>query len=89
MPANGGDSVYHANAKPGDLKFVDVNGDNTITVEDKTYLGDPIPDITMGLTLGFNYKNIDFNLSSFASLGNDLVRDYERKDLYSNKTICC
>ena len=85
VPANGGDSVYHANAKPGDLKFVDVNGDNTITVEDKTYLGDPIPDITMGLTLGFNYKNIDFNLSSFASLGNDLVRDYERKNLYSNK----
>ena len=84
-PANGGDSVYHANAKPGDLKYVDVNGDNTITVEDKTYLGDPIPDITMGLTLGFNYKNIDFNLSSFASLGNDLVRDYERKNLYSNK----
>ena len=39
----------------------------------------------MGLTLGFNYKNIDFNLSSFASLGNDLVRDYERKNLYSNK----
>lgn len=84
-PANGGDSVYHANAKPGDLKYVDVNGDNTITVEDKTYLGDPIPDITMGLTLGFNFKNIDFNLSSFASLGNDLVRDYERKNLYSNK----
>ena len=85
VPANGGDSVYHANAKPGDLKYVDVNGDNTITVEDKTYLGDPIPDITMGLTLGLNYKNIDFNLSSFASLGNDLVRDYERKNLYSNK----
>ena len=85
VPANGGDRVYHANAKPGDLKYVDVNGDNTITVEDKTYLGDPIPDITMGLTLGFNYKNIDFNLSSFASLGNDLVRDYERKNLYSNK----
>ena len=85
VPANGGDRVYHANAKPGDLKFVDVNGDNTITVEDKTYIGDPIPDMTMGLTLGFNYKKIDFNLSSFASIGNDLVRDYERKNLYSNR----
>ena len=85
VPTNGGTKVYHTNAKPGDLKFVDVNGDNTITVEDKTYLGDPIPDMTMGLTFGINYKNMDFSASSFASLGNDLVRDYERKNLYSNK----
>jgi len=84
-PANGGTKVYHANAKPGDLKFVDVDGDNAITVKDKTYIGDPIPDITMGLNLGVNYKNIDFSASTFASLGNDLVRDYERKNLYSNK----
>ena len=84
-PANDGTKAYHANAKPGDLKFVDVDGDNTITVKDKTYIGDPIPDITMGLNLGVNYKNIDFSASTFASLGNDLVRDYERKNLYSNK----
>jgi hypothetical protein len=38
----------------------------------------------MGLNLGVNYKNIDFSASTFASLGNDLVRDYERKNLYSN-----
>ena len=84
-PSNGGNRVYHTNAKPGDLKFVDVNGDKTITVEDKTYLGDPIPDITMGLSFGFNFKDIDFSMSSFASIGNDLVRDYERKNLFSNK----
>ena len=84
-PTNGGTKAYHANAKPGDLKFVDVDGDNAITVKDKTYIGDPIPDITMGLNLGVNYKNIDFSASTFASLGNDLVRDYERKNLYSNK----
>ena len=84
-PTNGGTKAYHANAKPGDLKFVDIDGDNAITVKDKTYIGDPIPDITMGLNLGVNYKNIDFSASTFASLGNDLVRDYERKNLYSNK----
>ena len=84
-PTNGGTKVYHSNAKPGDLKFVDVNGDNTITVDDKTYLGDPIPDITMGLSIGLNFKNFDFTSSAFASIGNDLVRDYERKNLYANK----
>lgn len=85
LPTNGGNRIYHANARPGDLKFVDVDGDGTITVNDKTYLGDPIPDVTMGLNIGVNYKSIDFSASSFASLGNDLVRDYERKNLYSNK----
>ena len=82
---NGDPGVYHKNAKPGDLKFVDTNQDGEITVEDKTYIGDPIPELTMGLNLGFNYKNIDFNASAFASIGNDMVRDYERKNLYSNK----
>ena len=67
------------------LKFVDTDGDGKITEKDKTYIGDPIADMTMGLNLGFNYKNIDFSASAFASLGNDMVRDYERKNLYSNK----
>jgi TonB-linked SusC/RagA family outer membrane protein len=77
--------TFHNNTGPGDLKFVDTNGDGKITADDKTYIGDPIADMTMGLNLGFNYKNIDFSASAFASLGNDMVRDYERKNLYSNK----
>jgi hypothetical protein len=39
----------------------------------------------MGFNLGFNYKNIDFSASAFASLGGDMVRDYERKDTYANR----
>ncbi|MDB9874381.1 TonB-dependent receptor [Flavobacteriaceae bacterium] len=70
---------------PGDLRFVDVNGDGEITSEDKTNIGDPIADITMGLNIGFTYKNIDFGANVFASIGNDMVRDYERKDLYANR----
>ena len=70
---------------PGDLRFVDVNGDGQITDEDRTNIGDPIADITMGFNIGFNYKNIDFSANAFASVGNDMVRDYERKDLYANR----
>ena len=77
--------TFHDDAGPGDLKFVDTDGDGEITEKDRTYIGDPIADMTMGLNLGFNYKNIDFSAAAFASIGNDMVRDYERKNLYSNK----
>ena len=76
---------YHEGAKVGDLRFVDMNGDGYISDEDKTYLGDPIPDLTMGLNLGFNYKNFDFNASAYASIGNDMVRDYERQAARTNR----
>jgi TonB-linked SusC/RagA family outer membrane protein len=66
-----------ANAAPGDLRFVDVNGDGVITAEDKTKLGDPIPNATMGFNLRLNYKAFDFAAYAYASLGNDMVRNYE------------
>lgn len=70
---------------PGDLRFVDTNGDGQITPEDRTNLGDPIPNVTFGLNIGFSYKNIDFSANAFASMGNEMIRDYERKDLYANR----
>ena len=65
-------------AEPGDLRFVDVSGDGKIDADDKTNLGDPIPDFTMGFNMSVDYKNFDFSLYAFASIGNDIVRDYER-----------
>lgn len=67
-----------ANASPGDIRFVDVNGDNIIDANDRTNIGDPIPNFTMGLNMNFNYKNIDFVAYAFASIGNDMIRNYER-----------
>lgn len=81
-----GESIdYHKDAEVGDLKFVDINGDGFISDLDKTYIGDPIPDFTMGFNLGFNYKNFDFKTSAYASIGNDMVRDYERQAAGANR----
>jgi TonB-linked SusC/RagA family outer membrane protein len=82
---DGSNGVFHEGAGPGDLKFVDTNGDGKISDEDRTNIGDAIADITMGFNIGFTYKNIDFSANAFASIGNDLVRDYERIDLFTNK----
>ncbi len=51
------------NAKPGDLKIADLNGDGKITANDKTILGSPNPKWTGGLANTFYYKN--FNLRIF------------------------
>lgn len=67
-----------AEAKPGDLRFVDVNGDGKLDANDRTDIGDPIPDATMGLNITLNYKGFDFTAYAFASIGNDMARAYER-----------
>ena len=73
-------------ARAGDIRFADLNGDGVINTQDKTYIGDPIPDATMGLNLSFEYKNFDFQSYFFASLGNEIVRNYERNDRFTNRT---
>ena len=60
------------NAKPGDLKFEDVSGNGTLDGEDRTFIGSPHPDLTLGLNLGFNYKNFDVQAFFNGSIGNDI-----------------
>ncbi len=64
--------------KVGDLKFVDYNGDGIVNDDDKTNLGDPNPDVTMGLTLGASYKGFDINLTGYAALGQQVARSYRK-----------
>ena len=74
-----------ASAAPGDFRFKDLNEDGVIDDKDRTYIGDPIPDFTFGYNLNLNYKNIDFSLNAFASVGQEIVRNYERVQLNANK----
>ncbi|MDC1265469.1 TonB-dependent receptor, partial [Flavobacteriaceae bacterium] len=71
--------------QPGDFKFVDQNGDGVINLEDRVDLGNPLPAATMGLNISFDYKNWDFATYAFASLGNEIVRNYERNQQLVNK----
>lgn len=79
-------SATQVNANPGDLRYVDQNGDGVINPDDRVNIGDPIPDLTMGLNIGFNVKNFDFTAYAFASVGNDMVRAYDRNEVRTNKT---
>ena len=76
-----------ANANPGDIRFVDQNEDGLINGDDRINIGDPIPSITMGLNLSFDYKSFDFNMYAFASIGNEIVRNYERNQPLTNRSV--
>ncbi|MGB3802114.1 MAG: TonB-dependent receptor [Lewinella sp.] len=67
-----------AEAQPGDLRYVDTNGDGVITPDDRTYIGDPIANMTMGFNAQVSFRRFDFTAYAFASLGNEIVRNYER-----------
>jgi TonB-linked SusC/RagA family outer membrane protein len=71
-------SLQGSDLKIGDLKFVDVNGDGIINADDKTNLGDPNPDVTMGITLGASYKGFDINVTGYAALGQQVARSYRK-----------
>jgi TonB-linked SusC/RagA family outer membrane protein len=78
VDAHPSQKVLGAVAAPGDLRYVDINGDGVINTDDRTDLGNPIPDFNMGFNLQMNYKNLDFAVYTFASIGNEMVRNYER-----------
>lgn len=69
---DGSKHPYQINAKPGDVKFVDVNGDSIITEADRTYLGSAIPWLTGGLNINVEYKNFDFNIFVQGVYGNKI-----------------
>ena len=74
-----------SNAQPGDIRFADINGDGKIDDNDRTKIGDPFPDFTMGWGLSLAYKGFDFNTYLYASVGNDIYRAYERNLAMTNK----
>lgn len=74
--------VVMPGAKPGDLKFIDLNGDGKLDDEDRTLIGNPHPDFTFGLTVGGEYKGFDFSLFFQGSIGNDIL-NIIKYDIYS------
>ena len=85
VDAHASQRALGADAVPGDFRYVDLDNNGVIDENDRTYIGDPIPDITMGLNLSLDYKQFDFKAYAFASLGGDIVRNYERYGKLTNR----
>ena len=63
-------------AKPGDVIFVDYDGDGEITGDDRTMIGNPHPDFTAGLNLWFSYKGFDLNITGYGAFGQQIAKSY-------------
>lgn len=61
---------------PGDLKFKDMNGDGSITPDDRSIIGDPTPDFTYGFSLGAEFKRVYFNADFYGVYGNEVFRTW-------------
>ena len=68
-------------AQPGDCIWDDWNGDGVITYAegstcDRHEIGNPNPDIMLGINLGFNWKGLDFAVNGAGAFGMQIMRSY-------------
>lgn len=78
--------VLQPTAQPGDLKYMDLNGDGVISAADKTNIGDPNPHHIFGLSFSANYKNLDLSVTTNGVAGNKIVQSYRNPGQYGNWT---
>jgi TonB-linked SusC/RagA family outer membrane protein len=71
--------------QPGDLKYVDINGDGVINQLDRTNLGSPIPTFIFGVIAGLEWKGLDFSFNIAGQTGNKVFNGKEvvRPDPYN------
>ena len=70
-------------AQPGDVRFVDVNKDGSITPDDRTNIGNGTPKFTYGLNLSAEWNGLDFAVFFQGVAGNKVFDATYRSDVFS------
>jgi TonB-dependent starch-binding outer membrane protein SusC len=76
-------NLIQPNAKPGDFRWLDLNGDGKITSDnlDKTFLGSSFPKYTFGLTFNVDYKSFDLMVFLQGTAGSKIFQGLRRLDI--------
>jgi TonB-linked SusC/RagA family outer membrane protein len=69
------------NAKPGDFKWADLDGNGTITDADRTFIGNSLPTWQYGLTITASYKQFDVLIFGQGQAGNKIFQGLHRLDI--------
>lgn len=77
--------VYDGINEDGGYAFEDLDGDGAIDNNDRTIIGNGLPDFEFGWTNTFLYKNFDLNFFFRGSFGHDLINTY--RAFYENPNI--
>lgn len=71
-------TVIQPNAKPGDVKYADANGDGVINNNDRQFAGSPWPTLQAGAQFNAYYKGFSLNIQLTGIFGNKLYDDVRR-----------
>jgi TonB-linked SusC/RagA family outer membrane protein len=77
-------ALYGDTAVPGDVRFVDVNGDGKIDDNDRTKIGKGMPDWTYGFNFNVEWKGIALSAMFQGTIGNDIFDATRRVDAISS-----
>jgi TonB-linked SusC/RagA family outer membrane protein len=65
-----------AKTAPGDVIWRDVDGNGTIDAGDRTKIGNPNPDFTMGLSFNLGWKGLDLGVTTYGAFGHQILKCY-------------
>ena len=71
-----GPLLLGSNTRPGDVIWSDVNGDGAITQDDRTMIGNPHPNFTMGFSFNLGYKGIELSVTTYGAFGFQIIKCY-------------
>ncbi|MDL2141482.1 TonB-dependent receptor [Flavobacterium tructae] len=78
---NAAGKVIQPNAKPGDFRWQDLDGDGVIGANDRTFLGTSLPKFTYGFTMNLAYKGFDMLVFGQGAGGNMIYQGLRRLDI--------
>jgi len=74
-------TLIQPDAKPGDFRWVDTDGDGSITANDRQFLGTSLPKYTFGTTINLEYMGFDLMAFAQGAAGNKIFQGLRRLDI--------
>ncbi len=74
------------NLEPGDLRYIDQNGDGLVDADDRVVLGSYLPSFTFGANLGVSYKGFDLSANFYGQTGNKILNRRRGEVIFTNDT---